>query len=266
MKIGRIIALLTVIALSLGALTSCGGVEKKLDKAEDHFRSNPYQVKITVDFDTAAEDVAGIFSELEKTETTVIFDGASFTATNVTSIKAGDFDYKFNTTYTVIGETAYREISCESDGIPLLPKRSYTFLDATQRQTLAYKVARVGGVTTDGFANLTDTKIDSKTVSIECTEASDEVKESMRQMMVTFFEGTLERAVAKSVTLTLTLKDGHYHTATVVCDYDVTIGGTVYSVSARVNLELDFGYQYKVTAPAEPIRYSIIDPEEMLPL
>lgn len=266
MKFRRLTALITVMALALSVLTSCGKLDKKLDMAGDHFRSNPCSVKITVDFTAADEDISGIFSELERTETTVYFDGINFKSQNVTSINTGDEEYKFNTTYTVIGETVYRETSCETSGIPLLPLKSYTFFDAEQRQTLAYKVSRVGGVTTDGFANLTDTKIDKNTISIDCTEASEEVKESLRRMMVSFFEGSLERAVAKSVSMTLVLHDGHYKSATVLCDYDVTIGGKVYSVSAVVNLAFDFGNSYRVYAPADATKYSIIHPEDMMPL
>lgn len=254
------------MALSLTALTCCGKLDKKLDKAEDHFRSNPYSVKISVDFTAADEEIAGIFSELERTETTVYFDGASFKSVNVMSIDTGDSLYKFSTVYTVIGQTAYRDIAYETDGIPSSPIKSYAFLDDAQRQTLAYRVSRVGGVTTGGFANLTDTKIDKKTVSIDCTEANDAVKESLRQMMVSFFEGALEKAVAKSVSMTLVLQDGHYKTATVHCDYDVTIGGKVYSVSCVVNLELDFGSAYKVYTPEDASNYSLIDPEDIIPL
>lgn len=266
MKFRRLTALITLIAICLATLTSCGKLEKKLAKAEDHFRSSPYKMDVTVDFTAEDEEIAGIFSELERTQTTVYFDGTSFKSVNVMSIDTGDSLYKFSTVYTVIGQTAYRDIAYETDGIPSSPIKSYAFLDDAQRLTLAYKVSRVGGVTTGGFANLTDTKIDKKTVSVLCTEASDEVKESLRKMMVSFFEGSLERAVAKSVTLTLVLFDGHYKSAVVSCDYDVTIGGKVYSVSAAVNLAFDFGNDYKVYTPADASEYSVIDPEDMMPL
>ena len=266
MKFRRLTALITLLAICLASITSCGKLEKKLAKAEEHFRSNPYKMDVTVDFTAEDDEIAGIFSELERNTTTVYFDGTSFKSVNVMSIDAGDSLYKFSTVYTVIGKTAYRDIAYETDGIPSSPIKSYAFLEDAQRQTLAYNVSRVGGVTTGGFANLTETKTEKNTISIECTEASDEVRESLRKMMVSFFEGSLERAVAKSVTLTLVLFDGHYKSAVVSCDYDVTISGKVYSVSAVINLAFDFGNDYKVYAPEDAPEYSVIDPEDIMPL
>ena len=267
MKFGRLISFFLVLALSFTFLTSCSGkTEKRLAKADEHLSSNPYQIKISVDFDTAEEDIAGIFSELEKTVTTVWIDGDNFRSHNVTTIETSDAAYEFNTTYIAIGETAYREIFNESDGIPLLPIKSYTFLNAPERQSLLYNVCRVGGVTIGGFANLSETKLDKKVLSITCTEASDEVKESLRKMMVSFFEGSLERAVVNSVILTVNVKNNRYQTATVYCNYDVTIDGKVYSVSATVNMELSFGEEYRVYTPTDATRYSILDPEDFLPL
>lgn len=265
MRIGKIIAFLTVISLSFSFLTSCGGkLDKRLDKAEEHFRSNPYSVKIAFDFDASDDEISGIFSQLERNVTTVLFDGTSFKSYNVMSIDTGDTEYTFHTTHTVVNGTVYYNVSYAADGVPVIPNKTYSKLTADQMNTLAHRVTYVGGVTADGFANRTETKIDKKTVSILYTDASAEVNEALRRAMSLLFIGSLERAVAGNVSLELVLEKDLYRYAVIKCDYDVTVNGKAYPVSATIRLDFDFGEEYKVYAPDDALEYTLVDPEDVM--
>ena len=251
----KLIALLTVIAISLSLLASCGKTEKKMAKADEAFRTNPYIINIGLDFSSSDENIAGVLDQFKKTVTTVYVLGDEFMATKSEEIVVEGDVHIFNTVYTVTGGTLYREISRTENGFPRTGAKNYAKIGLAESRALISHVCYVGGVSADGFGASEVEKTDKKTVTAKYTAPSDAVRSSLSTFIVALFENSLDNAETKDATLTVVLKNNRYSSAVVDCVFDITVDGKVYTIGATVRLDFTEGDFTEISAPADASEY-----------
>ena len=261
----KIVSALILSAILVSNLVSCGkSVEKRMGKAEEYISSKPYTVSVSIDF-TAAEGVEAIFTEIATSKTKVYFRGANYHAENEEVISAGEDVYYFKTDYTSVGGTLYKDISYSENDVPMGDTYSYAAISAEKSLQLAGHLCLIGGVDVGGFADSTEIDRSRKALTMRYENASDEVKVALVEMMNNVSEGVLESVSVGAAALTLSIENDRYSTATLECDYEITIGGVAYAVTARVTLSFDYSESFSISHPVNADEYESIDLENLLP-
>ena len=261
----KIVSSIILCAILISTLVSCGkSVEKRMEKAEEYIISDPYTVSVSIDF-TAAEGVEAIFTEISTRKTKVYFRGANYHAENEEVISAGEDVYYFKTDYTSVGGTLYKDIyNTENDAL-LGETFSRAAISAEQSEKLANHLCLIGGVDAEGFADSTEIDRGRKSLTMRYENASDEVKAALVEMMNALSMSVFESVTAGAATLTVSIEDNKYSTAALECDFEVTLDGVAYAVTARVTLSFDYSDSFSISHPVNADEYEKIDLEKLLP-
>ena len=259
----KILSSLILCTLLISTLASCGkGAEKRMKNAEEYIRSNPYTISVSTDF-TAAEGVSSIFAEIATSKTKVYFRGANYHAENESVINTGEDVYYFKTDYTSVGGTLYKDMSYSENDVPMGDTYSYAAISAEQSLQLAGRLCLIGGVDVDGFADSTEIDRSRKALTMRYENASDEIKAALVGMMNAVSEGVFESVSVGAAALTLSIENDRYSTATLECDYEITLGGVAYAVTARVTLSFDYSESFSISHPVNADEYESIDLENL---
>ena len=261
----KILSSILLCALLIPTLASCGKrVEKRMAKAEEYITSNPYVVSVSVDF-TADEGVSAIFDEISSSKTVAYFRGANYYAENESVINIGEDVYQFKNRYTSINGVLYKATSHAENEIKTEESKSFAEIDASASLGLAHKLCFIGGVDTDGFAEVTELDHGKKAVTVLYENASDDVKLALEEMMHFLSERVFDSVKAERATLTVSVEKNKYSTAFVECDYVVTLGDVSYAVTAHVTLSFDYGERFDVYHPDDADEYGKTSLENLLP-
>ena len=261
----KLLSLLLALTLLTLSLTSCSGsVEKRMAKADEHFRSNSYTVNIGIGF-VAPDEIAAIFDELKTSKTTAYFSGANFGSTNELTIKEGENVYTFTTMYTSVNGAVYKDVSYTENKLQRGHQRSWAQINSAQSQDLAGKVCLVGGVNTQEFTSVSESKVAKREMALTYTGASDATKEALEGMIRSLFEGALDGITAKDASLIVTLYKNCYKSAVVVCSYDIVLGGTSYEIEATVRLDFTHSDDFEIYHPEDVSSYEQEELDEILP-
>lgn len=263
--IKRILSSIVLSAILITTLASCGkGAEKRIAKAEEYISSSPYAVSVSIQF-TAAEGVSTIFTQLSSSKTKVYFHGANYHAENESVIKVEEDVYYFKTDYTSVGGTLYKDIyNTENDAL-LGETFSRAEISAEQSEKLANHLCLIGGVDAEDFADSTEIDRGRKSLTMRYENASDEVKAALVEMMNALSMSVFESVTAGAATLTVSIEDNKYSTAALECDFEVTLDGVAYAVTARVTLSFDYSDNFSISQPVNADEYEKIDLENLLP-
>ena len=261
----KILSLIILCAILTSSLVSCGkSAEKRMEKAEEYISSNPYIVSVSVDFD-AAEGVAAIFAEIGSSKTKVYFRGADYHAENESVIHTGAGVYHFKIDYTSVGGTLYKDTSYFENDVQIGETHSYAAISAAQSLQLAKHVCLIGGVDVDGFADSEQIESSRKALTMRYENASDGVKKVLAEMMNAASEWVFESVTVGSAALTLSIEDNKYSTAVLECDFEVTLEGVAYAVTATVTLNFDYSESFGIYHPNNAGEYQKIELENLLP-
>lgn len=253
----KILALLLLSALIVSTLTACkknkSDTEKGLAECDKHLRSHAARVDISLDF-TCDEEISGVFEQLEKNTTAICFDGDKLHSVNEQYIEMGGDVYCFTTKYTSVNGILYRNTSYSLNGVTKNESREFSPITKDERKTLGNKVSYVGGLGEDDFTTASKTQQEDR-LTFTFSGATASAREIMEQMMITLLTGTAELVDAGEVTLTVNTVSGAYESASVSCDYAVTIGGKAYNVRLDVKLGFTFNSGFAVSAPTDYLEY-----------
>ena len=261
----KIISFALLCALLIPTLASCGKrVEKRIEKADEYISASPYMISVSTNF-VAADGVATIFAEIGTSKTKVYFHGANYHAQNESLIDTGDDVYYFKTAYTSINGTLYKDMSYSKNDEPIGETYSRASITSGQSKQLANYLSLVGGVDVNGFADSQELDHGRKAVTVRYSNASDDVKAALVEMMHWVSERVFDDVTVNSATLTLSVKDNKYSAAIVECSYEVTIGEVSYPVTACVTMDFDYNETFGIYHPNNAGEYEVISVDNLLP-
>lgn len=263
MKIGKIVSLILAISLLLSSLTSCGRtVEELVEKADKILEEKPYVIEVDIDYRTNDQDVAGIFDQLERSETVMYFKDGNLRARNDLSIDYGEGDTKFISTYTVVDGILYFNINYTTDGVTRDVK-SKAAIDADKKAELENKLSLVGGIGASDFSDVILVR-DEDEYEIVCLGVSDEKQIELEKLLISQLESTAGSVKMTDVKMVIELDGRKYDTVTVYVEYNVVINGKNYSVGMTVELEYEYDARFDVTVPADASEYLDADIETLV--
>ena len=256
MMIRRIMSILLVTVLILSTLTSCKKVsaDELITAAEQALTETPYVLEVELDFHSVDTDVAGIFEQLERIETTLYFKDGSFKAVTDETINYGDGDFRFYREDTVVGGVMYSYLTYPMSG-PSDVVRSKAAVTDSQLNTLVNKYLVIGKLTEDNFKGATIENRDGDTY-VTVSEFSEEMYITLERALVNKLEGVSDSVKATSIRLTAELEGERYDTITVECAYNVVIEGKSYYVAMTLEFEYDYDERFEISAPADKDDYS----------
>lgn len=240
---------------------------ERMEKADKKLAKKPYVMEVDLSFECYDDEIKGIFAQLENRNTTVYVDGDRFRAENTLEISVNESGvkntYLFENNYTVIGGTLYSEVAYTINGEGGDPSRNYASVSEQESRDFLNGICLIGGVSAERFAVMTDGKDDGSHVAV-FTGVSDEDRVVLEEMMLHQLSDAAEGASLKSAQLTVQIEDGKYDCATLKAEYDVTISGKIYAVSATVELEFDYDDDVKIYLPDKVNEYQKNDLENII--
>lgn len=263
MKAGRIISLILVLAMLLLSVTSCSpDVDKLIAKADGTLSDKPYVVDVDIDYRCSDETVAGIFEQLERTETTVYFKDGNVMAKTDLAISIGAENYSFNNVYTVIDGMVYATNSYVAGSYPVVSKAK-AIITAEEKETLVNDLTVLGGISASDFTDVMVGKDDGKYV-ILCDKLSNEQIIAAEKALISQLESSVDSVKATRVDMRIELDGKRYDSITIDCEYEFTIQGERYLVGMTVELDFDYDESFEITAPTDPDTYTSVKIDEIL--
>lgn len=263
MKITKIVSLILAMALLLSSLTACSRTADELvEKADKVLGKRPYVIEIDIDYRTNDQKVAGIFDQLERSETVMYFKDGNLRARNDLSIDYGDGDTQFISTYTVVDGILYLNLNYTTDGVTRDVK-SKAQIDSDKKAELENKLSLVGGIAAFDFSDVTLVR-DEDEYEIVCRGISDEKQIEIEKLLVSQLESTVDSVKATDVKMVIELDGGKYDVVTVYAEYSIVIKGETYSVGMTVELEYEYDAKFDVTVPADASEYLDADIETLI--
>lgn len=260
----KTISLLLVFVMLLSFLTSCGkDFAKRRDKAESLLGKKPYVIEVEIDYHCDNAEMTAMFDELEHNKTTVYSKNGDYKIVNTLDIKAGDSDNKLDTVYTVIDGKVYCNVTYALDSIVSNIYKYYSEINGEQTRTLLNNMCLFGGVTLDGFANVSEYNDEEELVTVYSTATGENVI-ALEKMLSSQLEGTGTNISLTSSRLTVELDGNRYDSATMECGYNVDIANKTYSVTLSVELEFDYDEAFSIDLPSDHASYTKNDIENII--
>ena len=264
MKMRKVTAILLTAVLLLSAFTSCARKENDpISKAEDILASKAHAIEVDIDYHSVDTAVAGIFEQLERTETTLYFKNGSFKSVTDETINTGEGDYHFHSEDTVVDGVLYRHLTYPvGDGIDA-ESNSQALVDSSQTQTLIGKHLIIGSIADEDFSRATVDKRDGNTYLV-LSDVSEQMYINLEKALVSQLQATSDSVKATAVKLTVELDGKRYDTVSVECNFNVTIDGKTYFVAMTVELEFEYDAHFDITPPANSYEYTTVKYEDMI--
>ena len=257
MKLRKIISLLIATVLILSTLTSCARTPEEMAKrADETLEKKAYSIEIEIDYHTVDSEVAGLFDQLERSETTLYFKGDAFKAVNDLTIDDGDGDINFHSVYTVFDGTLYSNLVYTVDGVPN-PIKSKAEIGSDDLATFISSQRIIGNVSAEDFKNATLEKKDGN-VYLVCSDVSEELYIALEKALVAQLEASSDSVKATQIKMSAELDGKRYDTITVDSNFTVNLNGKSYFVGMKVELEFDYDDHFDVSAPLDASEYSTV--------
>lgn len=269
MKLRKIIALFIALVTLITCLTSCGkSFEERMEKAEEDFRSNPYRVGVSIDLSCSDSELAGVFEELENNTAAVYFAGGSFKSTSNTKITVeGVGVYDFNTSCVAKdGILCVNHSYTEPDGTAVMGGKNWVKITSDEQRTVARKLCLVGGITADDFGAVAVSKVKKKKVLATYTEPTVNVRIVLEKMIIDLLEFQCDKVSVKDASLTVELYKDRYKSATVECEYDITVSGITCTLRAAVRLDFSTDGEFDISYPSDAENYKEAELGEIIDL
>ena len=263
MKHRKILSLIIVSALILSALTSCAKTPESLtEKADSVLAKKAHVIEVNIDYTVENATLSEMFSQLESKEVKLLVDGDKLVIEDRMSIDYGSGENQFVNTYVIVGGIVYMDMRYTT---PSGSNSTKGKSEISGENALSFKenASIIGGIGFDDFVSAEVENRDGDKV-IVCTGIGDELRAMLEKIMISELSYTAEKVGAKDARLTIELDGKKYDTVTLVCDYEITMSGFTYNVTAEYELEYDYDERVNITAPTNLFEYSDMELETIL--
>ena len=263
MKHRKILSLIIVSALILSALTSCAKTPESLtEKADSVLAKKAHVIEVNIDYTVENATLSEMFSQLESKEVKLLVDGDKLVIEDRMSIDYGSGENQFVNTYVIVGGIVYMDMRYTTPSGSNSTKGKSEIIG---ENALSFKenASIIGGIGFDDFMSVSVENRDGDKV-IVCTGIGDELRAMLEKIMISELSDTAEKVGAKDARLTIELDGKKYDTVTLVCDYEITMSGFTYNVTAEYELEYDYDERVNITAPTNLFEYSDMELETIL--
>lgn len=264
MRLNRIVSILLAAVLLVSSLTSCSRTpEELIARAEDTLTKKAYVVEVDIDYHVTDSTVAGIFEQLERSETTLYFKDGLFKSVNEQTIDDGEDVYHFFYEYVLADGVLYCVTTYSVDGYDNDTQKGKSQIDDGEAASFIGAQMIIGDVSEDDFKGATLVKKGSD-VYLSCQNVSDEMYIALEKALVSQMEGVSKSVKATSAKMSVELDGKRYDTITVECTFDVVISDKTYSVGMTVELEFEYDERFEIEAPKDPSTYNLVELEELI--
>ena len=237
-------------------LTSCKKKEEKITDIESMV------ISMAISFECENPTIAGIFDQLNSNKTTIYYEDGQYKAVNNQEIFDGTDTVIFNTVYTVSGNLIFCHNTISINDVPSRNSESRAKINDEQKQTFLKKLTVMGIVSVEDFSDVTREKNDGKTVEIYKSPNIDGTI-ALKEMMLSLLENACDNLSLGNVTFTVETEDGKYLSATLMCDYDVTIAELTCPVRTTVSLDFDYAAEFNIDVPENFLNYPLVNVEKI---
>ena len=263
MKLRKVLSLIITLTLCASALISCAKTPESLtEKADKTLSKKAHVIEVDIDYTVEDKTIAAMFSQLETKEVKLFVDGDKLAIESNMSIDLGEGKNVFTNTYVIVDGVVYMDMRYTTPSGSNSTKGKSSISDE-KVALLKEKASIIGGIGIDDFTNVGVEKLDGEKV-IVCTGIGDEVKARLESIIISELSGTADKVKAKDAWLTVELDGKRYDTVTLVCNYEITMSGFTYTVTAEYELEYDYDERVNITAPVNPSEYSDLELDNIL--
>lgn len=264
MRSHRFICTLLVLALTLSALTACSDKTpvQLVQRANDALAGETYSVEIDIDYHSVDTEVAGIFEQLERSETTLYFKDGSFRSVNDMTINDGDGDVSFHTVYTVVDGVLYSNMVYVMSDMRNEVK-SKALIDEEKTDALIDRLSLVGDISADDFSGASLVKKDGDTC-LSTSDVSEQTRIALERTLISQLEASSDTVKLTRVKLSVELDGKRYDTVTVDCTFDVTLNNKTYFVGMTLELEYDYDGHFTLSAPEDASSYGTVQLDQII--
>lgn len=263
MKTKKIFSVLLAVALILSTLTSCAHTpEEMANKADSVLENKAYAVEIDIDYNSVDSAVAGIFEQLERSETTLYFKGGAFKSVSDLTIDDGDGDVNFRSVYTVVDGVLYSDLTYTLDGVPNAIK-SKAMIESEEAEAFINTQRIIGFINAEDFKGATLEKRDGD-VYLVCADTPEEMYITLEKAIVSQLEGVSDSVKATKVKMSAKLDGKRYDTITVDAQFNVNLNGKSYFVGMTVELEFEYDKVFDISVPDDASAYSVVELETLI--
>jgi hypothetical protein len=254
----RLLSVLLVFVMLVGALSSCKQPEKETDigelisEADGHLDSQDHTVNITMSFISEDDDMRAALEALD--------------STSITYAKSGDninikldvvFDNMFvNTSYTVVEDTLYNKIEINATGeIQSLKQRS--MLSPAERASVVRDAGAGAVLNHEDFEDVSLEENDSVKI-VTCKGIKDESAKTLVDLFKSAYGASTEAVSISDAELVIRLLDGKYNGMYLTCNYAITVSGVTYEVRLQMSREYDYTTPVSISAPEDAAQYTLV--------
>ena len=250
MKTKRIIALLLIAVLSLGALSSCAASpEEVMAKADQALLDNPYSVTSSISYSTGNEEINAVLNAISIDDIVMIVDGENIQLSTGTEMMG--FTTKVD--YIIVDKVMYATVNVAG-----MTQKAKANLTDTNLKDFMDELASTNNFSADEFENLELTK-DGNTYILNCTEASQKYLDAQLEAAASQLEALDADITVDNIKLSATIEDDKYKTMEMVCTFTVTIKDASYSMTIKYNNEFSYGEEFAVAVPSDAGTYAEVD-------
>ncbi len=263
MRLRKILSSILILPLLASALFSCAKTPESLtEKADEALSKKAHVIEVDVDYTVDNETISAIFDQLERREVKLLVDGDKTAIEDRMSISYSGGESEFVNSYVIIGGVLYMDMRYTSTegSNSTRGKSEIGYEDAV---SFKEKASIIGGIGYEDFLSSEITKRDGDRVILS-TGAGEELKVRLENIIISALSGAAEKARVKDARLTVELDGKKYETVTLVCDYEITMSGFTYTVTAEYELEYDYDEHVNITAPANPSDYPDMELDNIL--
>ncbi len=251
----KILALVLMVAMLCCMMVSCEKTDALLEKADDALVNAPYKVTMKTTFKADNPELNAALAA-NAVEIPIIIDGENVSMDM--SIPALGIQ---NSKIVVVDKVLYMLV--EAQGITV--KYKCTLTDEQFEQFMADNNATMP--IEHKYFDKKDTEKDGSKKIITCSELNqdgkDMLKERAQKMLAAL--GNDSEADYDEIQLELIIEDGKYASQEIEMDYDISVEGVSFSVSATTKSSYDYDEDYKVTAPEDADSYTEMEYEDLFP-
>ncbi len=254
---------LLLVAMVLSFVGCEPNPEKLLEKAEKAWDS-PYTVEVSFNYDCDDYTMKQALKSLNDMELTMAIDGT-------------DFEAEMNMTASIMGYTIVADIDYVSIGGVLYAKartsvagQSNTEMQKAtipqeEQEKLTGDLAGTGDISFSDFETIEMVKTEDG-YSITCSGISDSARILLEATTAEQMEsvGGDTSITFNDVKLFYTVEDGKITENVLSCEYVMTVGGTSYTFTMRVEMDFDYDDEVKIEKPANHDEYTSVDYEDLM--
>ena len=252
----RIIALILAMALCL-SFASCKS--KKKNENGGTTPSEPYEISVNLSYRCEDASISKIFEQIGGAMINIAVDGDKMKLESNVEIDYGSGINSFTETYVIADGEVYMLISYDSDEVASTVKNKAEI--TSEDKTTLYN--RVGGVGTSDFKSYSVENLGSKEIKTY-TSLTDEGKIKLEKIMLGQLLNATELVSAVTAEMQITFIDGTYDSVSIVCTYEITIDGKVYTVEMTAEMDYDYRGSTSIKAPEDKDEYYYVTKDKIL--